>query len=191
MVRVLAGGVAMLPAPSATLCSSAKFSTLHDVTRPFGCLLSLLVLFAVSSTQPRVDLVIVKKKDHKLLLMNGDTVVKSYSVALARGGLGPKQREGDHKTPEGSYRVASRNQSSRFHRALHVSYPNEADKERAQKLGVDPGSDIMIHGIQNGLGWIGAAHRLIDWTNCLAVTDEEIEEIWTVVPDGTPIEIRP
>jgi murein L,D-transpeptidase YafK len=191
MVRVLAGGVAMLPASSATLCSSAKFSTLHDVTRTFGCVLSLLLLIAVASAQPRVDLVIVKKKEHKLLLMNGDTVVKSYSIALARGGLGPKQREGDHKTPEGSYRVDSRNQSSRFHRALHVSYPNEADKERAQKLGVDPGSDIMIHGIQNGLGWIGAAHRLIDWTNCLAVTDEEIEEIWTVVPDGTPIEIRP
>jgi hypothetical protein len=93
MVRVLAGGVAMLPAPSATLCSSAKFSTLHDVTRTFGCVLSLLLLIAVASAQPRVDLVIVKKKEHKLLLMNGDTVVKSYSIALARGGLGPKQRE--------------------------------------------------------------------------------------------------
>ena len=157
------------------------------VTRPFGYVLSILLLFALASGQPRVDRVIVKKKDHKLLLMNGDTVVKSYSVALARGGLGPKQQEGDHKTPEGCYRIDSRNQSSRFHRALHISYPNEADKARAQRLSVDPGGDIMIHGIQNGLGWIGAAHRLVDWTNgCIAVTDNEIEEIWTLVPDELP-----
>jgi murein L,D-transpeptidase YafK len=162
------------------------------VTRPFGCVVSLLLLFTLSSAQPRVDRVIVEKRDHKLLLMNGGTVVKSYSVALARGGLGPRQQEGDHKTPEGPYLIDSRNQSSQFHRALHISYPNEADKARAQRLSVDPGGDIMIHGIQNGLGWIGAAHRLVDWTNgCIAVTDEEIEEIWTLVPVGTPIEIRP
>ena len=132
------------------------------MTRPFGCVLSLLLLFAVASAQPRVDRVVVEKKDHKLLLMNGNTVVKSYSVALARGGLGPKQQEGDHKTPEGSYRIDSRNPSSRFHRALHISYPNEADEARARKLSVDPGGNIMIHGIQNGLGWIGVAHRLVD-----------------------------
>jgi murein L,D-transpeptidase YafK len=152
----------------------------------------VLLLFASTSAQSRVDRVVVNKKDHKLLLMNGDTVVRSYSVALGRGGLGPKQQQGDHKTPEGVYRIDFRNQSSRFHRALHVSYPNEADKERARKLGVDPGGDIMIHGIQNGLGWLGATHRLVDWTNgCIAVTDGEIEEIWALVPDGTPIEIQP
>jgi murein L,D-transpeptidase YafK len=116
----------------------------------------------------------------------------SYSVALARGGLGPKERQGDHKTPEGLYVIDSRNQSSRFHLALHVSYPNEADRERARKLRVDPGGNIMIHGIHNGLGWLGASHRLIDWTDgCIAVTDREIEDIWTLVPNGTPIEIQP
>jgi murein L,D-transpeptidase YafK len=152
----------------------------------------MLLVLALASAQPRVDRILVMKKDHKLLLMNGDTVVKSYSVALGRGGLDPKQRQGDHRTPEGFYRIDSRNRSSRFHRALHVSYPNETDKERASKLGADPGGDIMIHGIQNGLGWLGTAHRSADWTNgCIAVTDKEIEEIWTLVPDGTPIEIRP
>jgi murein L,D-transpeptidase YafK len=124
--------------------------------------------------------------------MNGDAVVKSYSVALARGGLEPKQPQGDHKTPEGLYVIDSRNQTSRFHRALHVSCPNETDKERARKLGVDPGGAIMIHGLQNGLGWLGASQRLVDWTDgCIAVTDEQIEEIWRLVPNGTPIEIRP
>jgi murein L,D-transpeptidase YafK len=146
----------------------------------------------IDQAAPHVDRVLVKKKDHKLLLMNGDAVVKSYPVALARGGLEPKQRQGDHKTPEGPYVIDSRNQTSRFHRALHVSYPNETDKERAPKLGVDPGGAIMIHGLQNGLGWLGASQRLVDWTDgCIAVTDEQIEEIWRLVPNGTPIEIRP
>jgi murein L,D-transpeptidase YafK len=141
---------------------------------------------------PHIDKVLVNKKDHKLLLMNADVIVKSYSVALARGGLGPKQRQGDHKTPEGIYVIDSRNQASRFHRALHISYPSEADKERARKLGLDPGGDIMIHGIQNGLGWLKTSQRLVDWIDgCIAVTDEEIEEIWRLVPTETPIEIRP
>jgi len=150
------------------------------------------VTFSVYQEHPRVDRVVVKKKDHKLLLLNGDAVVKSYSVALARGGLAPKQRQGDHKTPEGTYLIDSRNQASQFHRALHVSYPNEADQERARRAGVDPGGAIMIHGIKNGLGWLGTSHRLFDWTDgCVAVTDEEIEEIWTLVPNGTPIDIKP
>ena len=66
------------------------------------------------------------------------------------------------------------------------------DRERARKVGVDPGGDIMIHGITNGLGWLGSVHRIIDWTNgCIAVTDAEMDEIWLLVPDGTPVEIRP
>lgn len=145
----------------------------------------------IHQVEPHVDRVVVKKKEHQLLLMDGDVIVTSYSVALARGGLEPKQRQGDHKIPEGLYLIDSRNQTSRFHRALHISYPNEADQARARKLGVDPGGAIMIHGIRNGLGWLGASQRLIDWTDgCIAVTDGQIEEIWRLVPDGTPIEIR-
>lgn len=132
------------------------------------------------------------KKEHKMELFSGDTVFKTYTVALGRGGLPPKQREGDHLTPEGLYQIDHRNKNSRFYRALHVSYPNEADRERARKLGVDPGGDIMIHGIKNGLGWLGSMQRMMDWTNgCIAVTDAEMDEIWNLVPDGTPVEIRP
>jgi murein L,D-transpeptidase YafK len=81
---------------------------------------------------------------------------------------------------------------SDFHRALHLSYPKERDIDQAAARGVSPGGDIMIHGIRNGLGWIGAFHRRTDWTaGCIAVTDFEIEEIWRAVPDGTPVEIRP
>jgi murein L,D-transpeptidase YafK len=156
-------------------------------------ILLMLPVFCVCATQPRhVSRVLVLKKEHKLLLLSGDTAIKSYTVAIGRGGLSPKEREGDHKTPEGLYLIDRRKENSRFHRALHVSYPNEADRERARKFGVKPGSDIMIHGITNGLGWLGPLHRLIDWTDgCVAVTDAEIDEIWSLVPDGTPIEIRP
>jgi murein L,D-transpeptidase YafK len=79
-----------------------------------------------------------------------------------------------------------------YHKALRISYPNAEDRKRAAKLGVSPGGSILIHGLPNGKGYIGAAHRLYDWTlGCVAVTDEEIDEIWNLVPLGTPVEIRP
>ena len=95
------------------------------------------------------------------------------------------------KTPEGIYKIDSRNPQSSFHLALHISYPSDEDNQRASAISVSAGSDIMIHGIQNGRGWIGAFHRWKDWTaGCIALTDEEIEELWRVTPDGTTIEIR-
>ena len=140
----------------------------------------------------RADRVIVEKQSRQLLLMRGDEVLKSYRVALGGSPAGPKARQGDKKTPEGRYVVDYRNPNSRFHLALHISYPSAADVARATQQGVDPGGAIMIHGLQNGLGWIGRWHRLVDWTDgCVAVTNPEIEEIWRAVPDGTPIEIRP
>jgi murein L,D-transpeptidase YafK len=140
----------------------------------------------------RVAKILVLKTDHKLLLLDAaNNVIHTYAIAEGRGGGQAKERQGDHRTPEGFYIVDRRKGDSRFHRALHVSYPNDNDRERARKLGVDPGGDIMIHGIENGLGWIGPLHRAVDWTDgCMAVTDPEIEEIWATVPDGTPIEIR-
>jgi murein L,D-transpeptidase YafK len=88
--------------------------------------------------------------------------------------------------------IDAKNAHSRFHLALHISYPNPDDKRRAQKLGVAPGGDIMIHGIENGLGWAGPLQRDIDWTDgCIALTDPEIDEVWKLVSIGTPIEIRP
>ena len=125
------------------------------------------------------------------LLANGK-VLKTYEVALGRGAGNAKQREGDHETPEGHYVIDSRNAHSRFHRALHISYPNTDDRKRAQAADVAPGGQIMIHGIQNGLGWIGSLQHEVDWTDgCIAVTDAEIDEIWNLVPIGIPIEIRP
>ena len=161
----------------------------RKVGRP---LLLFVVLSTVASAEPKVDHVVLVKTKHKLLLLSGGRVVKSYRVALGRGGLGPKRRQGDGRTPEGLYRIDYRNPASKFHLALHISYPQSSDKQRAQRLGVRPGGDIMIHGLPREFSWVGDKHRLSDWTEgCIAVTDSEIEEIWKSVPDGTPVEVRP
>jgi murein L,D-transpeptidase YafK len=144
------------------------------------------------STTQGVDLVLVEKAAHRLSLLSGGTAVRTYSIALGSEPVGPKIREGDDRTPEGSYVVDGRNYHSAYHLALHLSYPNAVDRARAAALGVEPGGDIMIHGLPNGFGWLGPTHREHDWTRgCIAVTDSEIEEIASLVPDGTPVEIRP
>lgn len=138
------------------------------------------------------DRILVEKKERRLTLFSKGKPLKAYQIALGGNPNGPKERQGDNKTPEGIYRIDSRNKNSQFHLSLHISYPNEKDKKRARELGVSPGGDIMIHGIKNGLSWVGEQHAEIDWTKgCIAVTDEEIEEIDKMVPIGTVVEIRP
>ena len=138
------------------------------------------------------DRVVVMKKERSLVLLDHGTVLKKYKIALGGDPVGPKSKSGDHKTPEGIYVLDRRNEHSRFYRSLHVSYPDTEDRARAAKSRVDPGGDIMIHGLPNGLGWMGNSHRLRDWTDgCIAVTNEEMDEIWRAVPDGTVIEINP
>ena len=130
----------------------------------------------------------VEKARHLMTLYRDGKPFRTFAVALGRGGLGPKQREGDNLTPEGSYRIIGRNPNSAYHLSLRVSYPEPRDVEAARARGLSPGSDIMIHGIGRGVGW----RRFKDWTfGCIAVTDSEMEEIWRMVPDGTPIDIKP
>ncbi len=152
----------------------------------------MFFLAGAASAQGNVDHIVVVKHQHELLLLSGQQVVKLYHVALGRGGLGPKERAGDRRTPEGTYTIDARNPVSRYHLALHISYPDKPDVLRARDLGERPGGDIMIHGLGPRYAWIGANHRMTDWTNgCIAVTDQEMDEIWKLVHDGTPIEIRP
>jgi murein L,D-transpeptidase YafK len=139
-----------------------------------------------------IDQIVIEKSARTLAVFANGKELKRYRVALGRNPVGAKQREGDMKTPEGIYKIDSRNPQSDFHLGLHVSYPSDEDKARAATRGVSAGFDIMIHGIQNGRGWIGAFHRVNDWTaGCIALTDEEIEELWRVTPDGTTVEIQP
>ena len=138
------------------------------------------------------DKILIEKKERRLTLISKGKVLKTYKIALGGNPDGPKERQGDNKTPEGIYVIDSRNKDSRYHLSLHISYPNEKDKKRARELGVSPGGDIMIHGIKNGFSWVGDLHTEIDWTKgCIAVTDEEIEEIERLAPNGTIVEIRP
>jgi len=142
--------------------------------------------------EQQADRILVEKSQRKLTLFRGGKELKHYFVALGGAPVGAKQRQGDQKTPEGKYVIDFRNPASQFHLSLHVSYPNAADRARARQAGVDPGGAIMIHGIGKEFGYLGALHRRHDWTlGCIAVTNEEVEEIWSLVPDGTPIEIRP
>jgi tetratricopeptide (TPR) repeat protein len=138
------------------------------------------------------DKILIEKKERRLTLLTRGEVLKTYKIALGGNPIGPKERLGDNKTPEGTYIIDSRNKDSGYHLSLHISYPNEKDKKRARELNVSSGGNIMIHGIKNGFSQVGDAHTEADWTKgCIAVTDEEIEEIDKLAPTGTIVEIRP
>ncbi len=138
------------------------------------------------------DRVLVEKNARRLTLFHHDQPIKSYEIALGRQPVGAKQFEGDNKTPEGHYVIDFRKRNSSYHRALHISYPGPQDVAFAAKQKRSAGGDIMIHGLPNGMGSMGPLHRLRDWTaGCIAVTNNEIEELWQTIPDGTSIEIRP
>jgi murein L,D-transpeptidase YafK len=155
-------------------------------------LCALMTAQSPPQTILHADHVVVLKKERVLELLSQGKVIKTYKVALGGDPVGPKTRQGDHKTPEGVYVLDFRNAHSQFYKSIHISYPSEQDGALARKNGVSPGGDIFVHGLPNGLGVSGAAHRLKDWTDgCIAVTNEEIDEIWKAVADGTPIEIRP
>lgn len=155
-------------------------------------LIAISLLVNSAWAEERVDLVSVKKGSRKMYLMSKGEIVKSYTISLGEAPEGHKVQEGDKRTPEGRYRIDYRNPNSLFHLSLHISYPNAEDYRRAEKLGVPPGGMIMIHGLPNHWRWTESTLQRKDWTNgCIAVTNQEIEEIWALVKDGTPVVIDP
>jgi len=144
------------------------------------------------AVQSSVDRIVIEKVAHRMSLYAGRRLVRTYTVSLGAGGLAPKTREGDRRTPEGDYRITGRNPSSRYHLALRIGYPTPAQVAAARAAGVSPGGDIMIHGLPNGRGALSALYAGRDWTDgCIAVTDPEIEEVWTLVRDGATVRITP
>jgi murein L,D-transpeptidase YafK len=138
------------------------------------------------------DRILVEKNKRRLTLFSDGEILKQYKISLGREPEGPKLRAGDNRTPEGLYFIDYRLRNSDYHLALHISYPNPGDQNRAEQMGYTPGGDIMLHGLKNDDPNIAYYHGYFDWTKgCIAVTDTEIEEIWRLVPNGTPIEIRP
>ena len=159
-------------------------------------LLSVCLIAGCSAPPKRlsVDQVVVRKNERKLQLITDGEVVREYRVALGDSPTGHKMQQGDERTPEGDYVLDWRNPTSRFHRSIHVSYPNERDRLFARAMGYDPGGMIMIHGKPNYISstMVLAEYDRRDWTDgCIAVTDEQMDEIWNTVKDGTPIRILP
>lgn len=150
------------------------------------------VPFAGARRAVAADSIVVEKSVRRLTLYTAGLPARTYDVALGRTPEGRKEQAGDNRTPEGLYFIDGRNAFSQYHRGLHLSYPNADDLARARAQGFSTGGDIMIHGLPNGQGQYAPVHRAKDWTNgCVAVTDQEIEEIFASVPVGTPVRILP
>ena len=143
-------------------------------------------------TSAIADRIVIEKAAHRMTLFSGPRAIARYRVSLGGGGLAPKAREGDRRTPEGDYRITGRNAASAYHRSLRIGYPTPAQVADARRRGVDPGGDIMIHGLPNGRGALARLYAGHDWTDgCVAVTDAEIEEIWRLTRDGAAVRITP
>lgn len=139
-----------------------------------------------------VDQIKIIKSERKLVTYSKGKLLKTYKIALGKNPIGQKLKEGDGKTPEGIYEIIAKNPKSAYHLSLKISYPNSKQIEEAKKLSINLGGDIMIHGIRNGFGFFGKHHSLFDWTKgCIAVSNQEIEEIYNLVLIGTKVEILP
>lgn len=144
------------------------------------------------SQQRTVEKVLVIKSARQLQLISAGEPFKSYRISLGKQPNGPKQREGDKRTPEGLYWLDWRKVSDRYNLAMHVSYPNVSDAARARREGVEPGGMIMIHGTPLNDEYPEWYFHTLDWTEgCIAMKNADMREIWSLVKDGTLIEIRP
>ena len=157
-----------------------------------GVLLGLFVATAADASGTiQADKVVVIKNEKLLLLLRDGKILKSYRVAIGRK-PGRRVRQGDNRTPEGRYVIDGRNPGSIYYKALHISYPNASDVSNARKLGVSPGGEVLIHGLPSGFEDLGDSHADLNWTRgCIAVSNEEMDEIWELVADGTPVRIVP
>jgi len=161
------------------------------------CLFSVIIFAPGCDThntvlQQNIDSIVVLKSERRLQVYNNDRLLKTYKIALGEHPIGHKQYEGDRKTPEGLYFINDKNPNGDYHKNLGISYPNATDRAFAAKNGKSPGGSVKIHGLKNGKGYIRAAHHLTDWTHgCIALTDEEVDEIYDHTAVGTPINILP
>ncbi len=155
-------------------------------------LISLFVFTCPAFADSKIDFVLVKKSEKKMFLLSKGKIIKQYKIALGANPKGHKQQEGDERTPEGTYVLDYKKTDSAFYKAIHISYPNKKDIERAKKSGVNPGGLIMIHGQKNGLGWLSGISQLFNWTDgCIALKNKDMDEVWSLVEAGTAIELQP
>lgn len=176
-----------------------KTSNIKKIIFSFGCLLlafsigfSFIQNHPLEHTLPTITYILVEKHQRKMTIFHDNLAIKSYQIALGAQPIGPKHQEGDNKTPEGFYKIISKNNKSKFYLSLKISYPNKNDTQYALAKKMACGGDLMIHGVGKGFSWLGKMHAFFDWTRgCIAVSNAEIDEIYHSTPVGTPIEIRP
>ena len=158
-------------------------------------LVSVIALFLMAGAVHGgqiADRVIVEKSESRLYLMHEGKVFASFSVAFGANPEGHKKQQGDQRTPEGQYLLDYKNANSLYYKSIHISYPNERDRQEARSRGVDPGGDIMIHGQKNGYQGFSFLVQLFNWTDgCIALSNEDMDVVWEAVRPGTPIEIKP
>ena len=164
------------------------------MTKHIIILLFCAFLSACGAPQPErlVDKVVVKKSENKMLLVKKGKPIKTYNIALGANPVGHKVQEGDSRTPEGIYLLNYKNTKSKFYKSINIDYPNEQDIARAKRRGINPGDDIVIHGLPNELGNVTGPIEPLNWTDgCIGVRNHEMDEIWELVSLDTPIEILP
>ena len=182
MILLLGAAVLLLAGPRDTTSTMSTIVTPTISRAPVTGIRSSII----------ADSIVVEKARHTLTLFQAGMAVRTYQVALGKQPKGDKVKRGDNRTPEGEFFIDFKNPNSKYHKALHISYPDAVHSARASALGVSPGGDIMIHGLPPAYANVGAQHREFDWTEgCIAVTDKEIEEIWAAIPMGAPIHIKP
>ena len=193
---VLGCGVAAARATSPAMPAVTTIAAAPDTDTPPpalpGARQEPRVTLLPSPELPRIDHLVVRKSQRRLYLMDGGRIVRSYKVALGLEPVGPKERDGDFRTPEGWYRLARRNPRSDYFLSIQISYPNAEDLERAHVHHWQTGGSIMIHGLPNHLKNSPSYYQHNDWTDgCIAVSDADMVEIWLLTRDGTPIDILP
>jgi murein L,D-transpeptidase YafK len=156
-------------------------------------LLLVVLIFAYSVMgEERVDFIKVEKSKHLVTLYSAGKRVVSYRAVFGPNPKGHKVREGDGKTPEGVYTLDRKNESSNYHKSIHVSYPSAQDLAKAKKLGVSPGGNIMIHGQKNGFGMYSTITQRFNWTaGCIALSNDDMDDLWKRISVPTKIEILP
>jgi murein L,D-transpeptidase YafK len=193
----------LLCASGAALCagpqSAGTSSVASVVAPPAGVTAEVIVdtssgsrASSLSAEVPIADEVLVRKSERRLYLLRRGEVLRSYRVALGLMPEGPKERSGDFRTPEGRYQLTRRNSRSDYFLSIQVSYPNAEDLRRAQRDHVNPGGSIMIHGLPNYQRHPPDYYAGSDWTDgCIGMSNADMVELWLMVQDNTPIEIRP
>jgi len=154
--------------------------------------LLLVVFCSPSLAAEKADRVLVEKAKHKLTLFNNGKVIASYHVVFGSNPVGHKEQEGDERTPEGNYTLDSKNAKSAYHKSIHISYPNAKDIANAKNKGVSAGSAIMIHGQKNGYAAFEQQTQKFNWTlGCIALTNKDMDDLWSKINVPTKIEIKP